>query len=176
MPATSTGRRPSRTIKDPYWIHIRGGGGIRTLTGDGLSALPLPVGLRPLHTILDRVQLCREDGSGTPHTHVFHDGPGTAGGPGTPGPASGGSRGHGGHGGQRSRPSSTEAQGLPSPAGPGLRASGSSYPGTPEINGRARSKTTSSSSPGADSSRVCAPKIMVARSAAPQGRQAPMPG
>ena len=26
----------------------RGGGGIRTLTGDGLSALPLPVGLRPL--------------------------------------------------------------------------------------------------------------------------------
>lgn len=25
-----------------------GGGGIRTLTGDGLSALPLPVGLRPL--------------------------------------------------------------------------------------------------------------------------------
>ncbi len=32
----------------------RGGGGIRTLTGDGLSALPLPVGLRPRSSILDR--------------------------------------------------------------------------------------------------------------------------
>ena len=28
------------------------GGGIRTLTWDGLSALPLPVGLRPRGTIL----------------------------------------------------------------------------------------------------------------------------
>jgi hypothetical protein len=31
-------------------VTLRGGGGIRTLTGDGLSALPLPVGLRPRST------------------------------------------------------------------------------------------------------------------------------
>src|SRR6202453_533165 len=40
----------------------RGGGGIRTLTGDGLSALPLPVGLRPLVTILDPGRPRHEDG------------------------------------------------------------------------------------------------------------------
>src|SRR6202034_2994118 len=46
---------------------LRGGGGIRTLTGDGLSALPLPVGLHPRSTILDRMGDRREDDP------VFHD-------------------------------------------------------------------------------------------------------
>src|SRR3984957_17989748 len=41
---------------------MRGGGGIRTLTGDGLSALPLPVGLRPPVTILDPPQSPHDDG------------------------------------------------------------------------------------------------------------------
>ena len=41
--------------------HTGGGGGIRTLTGDGLSALPLPIGLRPRRPILDPCQDHRED-------------------------------------------------------------------------------------------------------------------
>jgi cytochrome P450 len=42
-----------------------GGGGIRTLTGDGLSALPLPIGLRPRRSILDPGKDPGEDGSVT---------------------------------------------------------------------------------------------------------------
>ena len=57
----------------------------------------------------------------------------------------------------------------------GLFASERAYPGTPETRGRALSKTASSSSPGADSSRVWAPKIMVARSTGLHGLQAPIP-
>ncbi len=40
-----------------------GGGGIRTLTWDGLSALPLPIGLRPRRTILDRRRSAEQDAS-----------------------------------------------------------------------------------------------------------------
>jgi hypothetical protein len=47
---------------DPRQMRQCGGGGIRTLTGDGLSALPLPVGLRPRYPILDRRGTRREDG------------------------------------------------------------------------------------------------------------------
>ena len=46
-------RRRSRrgTVGGPPMVSdLRGGGGIRTLTGDGLSALPLPIGLRPRRT------------------------------------------------------------------------------------------------------------------------------
>ena len=49
------------------------------------------------------------------------------------------------------------------------------YPGTPDTSGRCRSRTASSSLRGAGSSRVSAPKIMVARSAGSQAGQAPMP-
>jgi hypothetical protein len=38
----------------PYFV--RGDGGIRTLTGGGLSALPLPIGLRP--PVLLRLVVC----------------------------------------------------------------------------------------------------------------------
>src|SRR5580700_2856765 len=41
--------------------HSRGGGGTRTLTGDGLSALPLPIGLHPRAPILDPERHPHED-------------------------------------------------------------------------------------------------------------------
>ncbi len=67
MPRTTTGPRTATSTSSSVTpLNGRqdrksGGGGIRTLTGDGLSALPLPVGLHPRATILDRVGHPQED-------------------------------------------------------------------------------------------------------------------
>ena len=127
---------------------LRGGGGIRTLTGDGLSALPLPVGLRPRDTILDRVGHRRRmarwgiSGRWPPIDEVLQV-------PQRPDAFSSETGAHLGL---------SEAVRLPG------WTSGGTAPGRPAPR-RA----------GAGSSRVSAPKIMVARSAGSQGRQSPMP-